>query len=443
MILIIKNATALQFEPPSVQEGVDIIIENDKIIQVGVGAASEYRADKTVEAEGDYVFPGLVCSHNHFYSGLARGILAKIAPCPDFVSVLKNLWWRLDRAIDEEILYYSGLICSLEAIRSGCTSVIDHHASPNFIKGSLSTLKKGFEKANLRGMTCYEVTARNGQAEMVAGVEENVEFAALIEAEKRAGGSYLVEAAIGGHAPFTLPDEALRLLGEAVAKTGRGAHIHVAEDKYDVTWAHHISGKDILERLNDFGLINDKALMVHGVFLSAVDIEILNAADGFLLHNARSNMNNNVGYSTKLSSVKNLALGTDGIGANMYEEFKFAYFKHKDTGGEMWPDSYLKFLWNGNEIISRYFGEQYGRLEAGYKADLVISDYLPPTPLVPDNIAGHLAFGMGSDTVKTVIVNGKLSYENRRFPFDIRPIYKTAQKVAQRLWNRMDKLDQP
>jgi cytosine/adenosine deaminase-related metal-dependent hydrolase len=106
--------------------------------------------------------PGIVCAHNHFYSGLARGIMANIKPCPDFISTLKNLWWRLDRALDEESLYYSGLVCSLEAIKSGCTAVIDHHASPNYIAGSLNTLRRGFIEAGLRGITCYETTHRNG-----------------------------------------------------------------------------------------------------------------------------------------------------------------------------------------------------------------------------------------------------------------------------------------
>ncbi len=132
--------------------------------------------------------PGIVCAHNHFYSGLSRGIMANIAPCPDFISTLKNLWWRLDRALDEESLYYSGLICSLEAIKSGCSAVIDHHASPNFIKGSLNVLRKGFVEAGLRGMTCFETTDRNGGlAELQAGVEENILFAQQIDAAKAKG----------------------------------------------------------------------------------------------------------------------------------------------------------------------------------------------------------------------------------------------------------------
>lgn len=118
-ILILKNATVAQLYPAKVVENVDIVIENETILDVGPEQCRRYPQASVKEMQGRLVMPGNVCSHNHFYSGLSRGIQANIAPCPDFISTLKNLWWRLDRALDEESLYYSGLICSLEAIRSG------------------------------------------------------------------------------------------------------------------------------------------------------------------------------------------------------------------------------------------------------------------------------------------------------------------------------------
>ncbi|WP_025820545.1 putative aminohydrolase SsnA [Shewanella marina] len=349
----------------------------------------------------------------------------------------------MDCALDEEAVYYSGLICSLEAIKSGCTSVIDHHASPNYIKGSLATLRKGFIKAGLRGMTCYEVTDRNGGAkEMQAGVLENIEFAQLIDSHKaKADEPYLVEAHIGAHAPFTVTNDGLSMMSEAMQVTGRGLHIHVAEDRYDVTHSHHHYSQDIVERLDSFGLINSKTLLAHGLFLSDKDAQILNERDGFLAHNARSNMNNNVGYNQLLSRFNNVVLGTDGIGADMFEELKFAFFKHRDAGGPLWPDSFMKNLFNGNQVLARNFGAKFGQLAAGYKADLTILDYVSPTPLLADNLAGHMAFGINSGNVDSVVVEGRFVYEGRQFPFDIAPIYAEAAKVAKRVWQNMDNLD--
>ncbi|WP_312523306.1 putative aminohydrolase SsnA [Anaerospora sp.] len=441
-MLILKNATVVEFQPPAIHSGWDIVIDGTEIIAAGTGVAASYTADRVLDVGGAVVMPGIVCSHNHFYSGLARGIMANIKPSPDFVSVLSNLWWRLDRAIDEEILYYSGMVCSLEAIKCGTTAVIDHHASPAFIEGSLKVLKQAFTETGLRGITCYETTDRNGGlAEVEACVRENIEFAQLCDKDKAAGGSaYLVEAMIGGHAPVTLPDDALRLMGEAVRLTGRGAHIHVAEDRYDVSYSHHIYGKDIMERLAGFGLLTDKALFAHGLYLSDQDITMINQHNAYLVHNARSNMNNNVGYNHKIPQYTNFALGTDGMGSDMLEEFKFAYFKHKDEGGPLWPDSFLKFLYNGNDLLSRSFGAQFGKIAAGYKADLTVLAYDAPTPLLPGNIGGHIAFGLDSRDVQSVIINGQIVLENGQFPFDVKPIYEKARKAAARLWENMDKL---
>jgi putative selenium metabolism protein SsnA len=439
-MLILKNATAVQFEPAMVKEGVDIAIENGVIKTIGLNLSCQYPDARVKDLNGKLVMPGIVCSHNHFYSGLARGIMADIKPSPDFISILKNLWWRLDSVMDEEALYYSGLICSLEAIKSGCTSVIDHHSSPNYIAGSLSTLRKSFLKAGLRGMTCFETTDRNrGLDEMAQGVEENIRFAELIDAAKAQGDEpYLVESHIGAHAPFTVSNEGLTLLSDAVQKTGRGLHIHVAEDRYDVTHSHHHFEQDVIERLDDFDLIGSKSLLAHGLFLSQKDIAIVNKRDAFLAHNARSNMNNNVGYNDKLACFKNVALGTDGIGADMFEELKFAFFKHRDAGGSMWPDSFLKHLHNGNEILSRNFSAKFGLLAPGHKADLTILEYFSPTPLVAENLAGHFAFGFNASNVSSVIVEGEFVYQDREFPFDVTAIYAEAQKVSARLWKAMD-----
>lgn len=441
-MLILKNATVVQLFPAKVQESVDIAIDNDVIIEVGDALTQRYPQARWKEMHGRVVMPGIVCAHNHFYSGLSRGIMANIAPSPDFISTLKNLWWRLDRALDEESLYYSGLICSIEAIKSGCTAVIDHHASPAYIAGSLSTLRSAFLKVGLRGMTCFETTDRNGGLkELQDGVEENIRFARQIDSARKNGSEpYLVEAHIGAHAPFTVPDAGLEMLREAVKTTGRGVHIHAAEDRYDVSHSHHLYGKDLLARLAEYDLIGHKTLIAHGLYLSPDDIVLLNQQDAFLVHNARSNMNNHVGYNPYLSNIRNLALGTDGIGSDMFEELKFAFFKHRDAGGPLWPDSFAKALANGNELLNRNFGARFGQIEAGYKADLTICDYNPPTPLLAENIAGHIAFGLGSNSVHSVIVNGIMIYEDRQFTFDCDAIYSEARKAAANMWRRMDSL---
>lgn len=440
-MIVLKNATVVHLHPAEVTPGVDIVIDGAEILSVGRGAAEALKPARSINLAGRVVMPGLVCGHDHFYSGLSRGIMARIAPCPDFVSTLQNLWWRLDRALDADSVRLSGLVCALEAVKAGCTAVIDHHASPSFIEGSLSTLKESFEKAGLRGVLCYETTDRNGREGARRGVEENRRFAELVEDEKAAKGKQrTVESMIGGHAPFTLSDEDCAALAEVVAASSRGFHVHVAEDAFDPSHSHRTYGKDPLKRLDEFGLLSERSIIGHGLYLTPEDRELLNARGACLAHNSRSNMNNSVGYNAALPHLKNVVLGTDGIGSDMLLEAKFAYFRHRDSGGPLGPGAFMRFLQSGNEVLHRSFGESFGRIEKGYKADLVVLDYDSPTPLVRENVAGHVLFGMGSRDVNTVIVNGKIVMENRTFPWDVGPVYAEAQKAAQALWRRMDSL---
>ena len=145
--IVIKNTRVVQtMEPIEVLAGVDIVIKDDKIAEVGPNAGNDVKADKVIDGKNRTVMSGNVCGHHHYYSGLSRGMLISAGPQTDFIQVLKEWWWRLDRGLQVESCYYSSLICSIEAIEAGTTSVIDHHASPSYIEGSLSTIAKGLKE---------------------------------------------------------------------------------------------------------------------------------------------------------------------------------------------------------------------------------------------------------------------------------------------------------
>lgn len=443
--ILIRNITIMETQPPfTVTENADVVITGSVIEKAGKGAGAGVEAEKVIDGSGRILIPGNVCAHHHYYSGLSRGMLISAGPQTDFIQVLKEWWWRLDRALDEESIYYSSLICSMEAVRQGTTGIVDHHASPSFIKGSLSAIAKGMEEVGVHGVTCYEVTDRNrGMQEAEEGVAENVRFAEEIDSRLAGGEEVLTDAMIGGHAPFTLPDEALALMGEAVKKTKRGMHLHVAEDKYDSVWSHHAHGDDIMTRLDRFGLLGPDTLLVHGVALSQKEVALLNERGCFLAHNGRSNMNNHVGYFPYLPDVKKLVIGTDGCGGNMFEELKIAFFKHKDAGGPWWPADFLTALSRGNTLLESAFRgrAKFGRIEPGYKADCVILSYQPPTPLRSENAATHFVWGMCSGDVESTIINGRLIYENRHFTcLDEERIFREARHAAERVWAAADRI---
>jgi putative selenium metabolism protein SsnA len=443
MSILIKNCRIMQTRPPfEVSEGMDVFIKDNVIRKIGKGLSD--KADKVLDAKGKVLMPGNVCAHHHYYSGLSRGMLISAGPQTDFIQVLKEWWWRLDRGLDEEACYYSSLICSMDAIASGTTCAIDHHASPSYIKGSLSTIAKGMEEVGLRGATCYEVTDRNyGMKEIEDGVEENIRFAKEVDSRRAKGENVLCEAMIGGHAPFTIPDEGLSMMAGAEKETGRGMHLHIAEDKYDQVWSHHHHNKDIVKRLDDAGLLTENTLLVHGLYINDDEVNLINERGCFFAHNARSNMNNHVGYCRQIQKLDKLVIGTDGCGGNMFEELKIAFFKHKDEGGSWWPGDYLTALNRGNQLVESCFAGRgrWGLVAEGYMADLVLMDYHNPTPLVSANAAGHFVWGMSSNAVDSVIVDGELLYEDHHFTkLDADRIYKEAAKVAAEVWKKVDKI---
>lgn len=472
-MILFHNVRILELEPPSVSEPTDVAVyesgEGDRagtVAAIGPNLAVQYPTAK-VAGEGGYLSAGLVCGHTHLYSALARGMLVDIKPSKDFAQLLDHLWWRLDRAIDPVILRSSALVGCSDALKAGVTSLVDHHASPECIDGSLSIIREAYEAVGVRGILCYETTDRNGMAGARAGVAENVRFAKEIDAIRASGAKPLVEASIGAHASFTVGNETLEALADAVRSTGRGIHIHLAEDKFDAVDARHRFGKDPVERIDAVGALNDRSIIGHGVWLSPSEVEIMNARGAFLAHNARSNMNNSVGYNILLPTFANVVLGTDGMGADMLEEFKFAVFRHRESQGPWWPGDFLKVLHRGNALIERHFAQDFapgttrastpavaptsalvtsgeggfpgfGAVQVGAPADLVLWDYDSPTPLVGDNIAGHFAFGMSSRSARTVMVAGNVRILDHRPLYDDATIQAEAREQALRLWKRME-----
>ena len=104
--------------------------------------------------------PGLVCGHHHLYSALARGMPAPPKQATNFVEILEQVWWRLDVALDLDMLYWSAALAALEALQSGTTAIIDHHESPLAIEGCLSVIADACAMVGVQVVATYGVTDR-------------------------------------------------------------------------------------------------------------------------------------------------------------------------------------------------------------------------------------------------------------------------------------------
>ncbi len=345
--------------------------------------------------DGLNVTPGLVCAHHHLYSSLARGMPAPARAPNGFTEVLELIWWRLDRALDLDMIEWSAKLGALEALEAGCTAILDHHESPNAIEGSLEVIAGACAEVGVRVSCSYGVTDRHGADGARRGLAENERFL-------RAGGRGMV----GVHAAFTCTDATLEAAAGLAADLGTGVHIHVAEGPVDTPAAHR------LERWSA-----DDWLLVHGVHLPD-DHRLA----GTVVHNPRSNMNNAVGYARPTRFANPVALGTDGIGADMLEEFRVAYARNREHDITATPEIAWEWLAQGWELFP----------EA--RADVVRWSYEPVAPW-------HLAFTTGVRAVdvvaggETVLVGG---VPTRVDPHEVRA---RAAEAAGRLFTRLEEID--
>lgn len=397
------------------------------------------RETEIYDAQHQYVMPSQICAHTHFYGAFSRGMYIP-GEAPDaFPAILEKLWWKLDKSLDQEANYYSALVCLIDAIKNGTTVLIDHHASPNYINGSLDNLAQALGESGLRASLCYEVSDRDGPEKAQLGLQENLRFIA----SSKFRDNDFISPMFGLHASLTLGDNTLKQAREMCPQE-TGFHIHAAEhviDEYDSIDKY---GKRVIERLNDFGILGPSTIVAHGVHIDAREIFLLAQSGAWLAHQPRSNMNNAVGLpevESMLHAGVKVCLGNDGFSNAMWQEWKAAYFGHKllhrDPRRLPADIIYQMAVTNNRRLVNRLFnGLDLGRIAVGAKADLIFVDYQPFTDLTLENFPWHVVFGFQESMVTSTMVNGKFVMKDRQvITLDEEAIMKEALKISRKVWD--------
>jgi putative selenium metabolism protein SsnA len=432
MTVLLTNATLATLYPPTFLSG-HVGVQGEHIQTVS-GARPNGTWDETVDCTGRLIIPGNVCAHTHLYSALARGMPGPRVQPTNFLEILQHIWWRLDRALDEPGNRSSALIGAIDAVRAGTTTLVDHHASPNAIGGSLDVLADSLGAVGVRGVLCYEVTDRDGRERRDQGLEENDRF---LSSNRRP----LIRGNVGAHASFTLEDDSLSALAELARHHDTGVHVHVAEDAWDETDALRRCGRRTADRLATAGILNDNSVAAHGVHLDGDELALVQAHGSWLVHNCRSNLNNSVGYAPVARFGQKVALGTDGIDGDMFAESRTAFFRAREASLSTPAEEPARMLAGGAALASSYFGAPLGRIQPGALADLVVLNYDPPTELTAGNFAWHWMFGLTSAGVESVMVGGKWVMKSGELVgVDEEKVRAEARREASRLWKRMEEL---
>ena len=411
--------------------------------RAGVEARFRQRHDypvrlRTIDAGQGIILPGFINSHHHLYSTFARGMAVPGAPAKNFTQVLEKLWWKLDKTLAPEDVYYSALIPLLECIRNGVTTIVDHHESQGFQEGVLDPLQQAVEAAGIRAALCLGASDRYQRGR--AGVSENERFLEKL----RQRPSRLVRAMVGLHASFTVNDDTLERSVAAARRYRAGLHIHCAEDRADQEDALKKYGMRVVARLKNFGALDEGTLLVHCVHVDEKEMNLIRENDCSVIHNPESNMNNAVGCADVLRMLKKgirVGLGSDGMSSDMLAQMRCAFLLQRHDQGDprlAFAEAPAMLLQNNAAIAERIFSQKLGRLEKGAPADLVILDYVPPTPLHRDNFLGHLIFGMTDAVCDTVVCAGKVLMRHKKIVgLDEELICEKSRQLAAAFWKRI------
>lgn len=418
-----------------------VVVKDNKIVEVGLTSIlkNKYQDFRYIDALGKLIMPGFINTHMHYYSTFARGMANDSPPAKSFVDILNGLWWRLDKVLTMDDIYYSALVPMVDQIKNGVTTVFDHHASPNAAKGSLFKIAEASETAGIRSNLCYETSDRDGQKVITEGIKENIEFIKYCNDKD----DDMIKAMFGLHASMTVSDETLDKCLTEIAGLNTGFHVHTAEGIEDVIDAKEKYGTGVVERYYKRGVLSDKTIAVHCIHTSEEEMDMLKEKDTMVVHNPESNMGNAVGAAPILKLDQKdilLGLGTDGFTTDMTESYKFANLIHKHVNKDStvaWGEAPKMLFDNNRKITERFINGSVGILNEGALADVIIVDYKSPTPINETNINSHILFGVTGRHVDTTIINGKVLMENRKLVnLDEEQIYARAQELAQEVWKR-------
>lgn len=442
-MLVIGNGKLITRDSacPYIENGA-VAIDGTKIAEVGQSPAirEKYQGAEFIDAKGGVIMPAFINTHEHIYSAMARGLSIKGYNPKGFLDILDGQWWTIDRHLTLEQTKYSAIDTIIASIRNGVTTIFDHHASFGQIGGSLFTIADVAKELGVRACLCYEISDRDGMAKARESVMENAEFIRYALKDD----SDMLAGMMGMHAQFTISDETMALAA-ANKPDEVGYHIHVAEGIEDLHDCLKKYGKRIVDRLMDCGILGEKTLLGHCIYINPHEMELIKETDTMVVHNPESNMGNACGCPPTMELVKRgilTGLGTDGYTHDMLESYKVANVLHKHhlcDANAAWSEVPKMLFENNAAIANRYFKTPLGVLKEGAAGDVIVVDYDPPTYLDENNINGHMLFGMTGRDVVTTVCAGKVLMKDREIKvIDVEEAMAKCRESSAKLWRSIN-----
>lgn len=426
---------------PYLEKGA-VLVEGRNILQIGDCAALQaaYPQARFVDAKGGVIMPAFINVHSHIYSALARGLSIKGYNPTNFYEILDGQWWAMDRQLTLAGTRASAYATIIDGIKTGCTTIFDHHASYKEITGSLFEIEKAVKELGIRACLCYEVSQRDGEKKCDEAIEENANFITHCEKEQ----DPMVKAMFGGHALFTIDDKTFEKM--AAANNGRtGYHIHVSEGLNDVYDSALRYGTRSVNRLLNNGILGERTMLGHCIHLNSGEMDILRDTGTMVCNNAESNMGNAVGCAPIRQMMEKdilVGMGTDSYTFDMLEALKVSLIIQRHNAcmpNVAWGEVTKMLFENNAKICARYFPDTLGVLKPGAAADIIIMDYKNFTPFSGANVDGHMIFGMTGRQCEFTMCAGRILMEDRKLVgIDEEAVNAHIMEEGVKLWKALD-----
>jgi guanine deaminase len=436
----------------------DILVAGDSIAAIGPAGMKVPVGAKKIDARGMLLHPGLVNAHVHGHGNLAKG-LGDLWTLE--LLLVAGPWITGNRA--EEDKYLGTLIGATEMLMKGCTACYDLTLEmPLPTPEGLEACARAYADAGMRAVVAPMV-ADASFYESIPGLIDAMPPALRKEVERfrlaprkqtlaamrkaLRGWRFDYDLARPAVAP-TIPhhcSDAFMLDCAALARDfGVGLHSHVQESKVQVIVGLQRYGKTQTAHLEDLGLLGPDFTVAHGVWLDDEDVRRLADHGASVAHNPGSNMRLGSGIADVRGMLRhkvNVGIGTDGANCsdnlNMYEAMRFASLASKVQGPdtEQWLTTaeVVQAATSGSARALGFEGK-LGRLEAGYKADIVFLDLTHPNWLPFNNATNQLVHTEDGAGVHSVMVGGRMVVEARRpLNVDLAKLARQAESARERL----------
>ncbi len=403
----------------------DLYVEGNRIVSIDEEPEG-FQAEKIIEGKDRLAIPGLINCHTHSYMSFMRNVADDLS----FMDWLFGTIDPIEQKMTDEDTYWGACLAIIEMMKSGTTCFND-------MQMNIHQTTRAVKESGMRAVICRGLVGsgddEGGQMRLRQAFEERD---AARDCDRL---SFM----LGPHAPYTCDEGYMRIVSEEAKKNHMRIHVHLSESESEIQQIKEKYGCSPIEMAERNGLFYVPAIAAHCVQITESDMEILKAKGVSVVTNPASNMKLGNGFAPvpeMLEKGINVCIGTDGAASNnslnLFHEMSLLALIHK--GVKKTPQcisaaqNFRIATINGAKALG--LSEEIGSLEVGKKADIAILNLNTPSLTPRNNLLAGLSYSANGSEVETVIIDGKITMENRRvLTMDEEVVYEKVNAIITRM----------